>query len=325
MALCIFCQSRKIDSKEHVIGKWWIKNFPELMTPPPPGRINEYSNVIHTRDESGGIITQKGPIGSAPLLPSATFRVVCETCNNGWMSQIDNAMKEFITSFLNGAPKPITSEQIRTIENWMFLRGCLQEEAVRKKNVLMRLEETGLVNEPDAQAQKEVDRYQDAIRFSFQDNRDKPRGLKTYLMRESVRTRSRLSFVYSPDIRVKLGKDRRADYISYSDQRYFIFSFAGAVLLQTNIKPVNEVLSEIHPYNMVELDQTRNEMPAVYGALDSHDLDHRCVLALRRNGIAAFSSLEANQSARSSVSNFMSTQGMELRLLGLMRFDQDFR
>lgn len=78
---CILCGQRKPGSMEDVIPRW----------------VRKHLGI------TGDVTTRVGDNGQQrvdPLLSVLLRRVVCEDCNNGWMSQLEEKVKPFLGPML---------------------------------------------------------------------------------------------------------------------------------------------------------------------------------------------------------------------------------
>lgn len=83
---CIFCGSEDL-SEEHLIADWVFRAFARSRNPGPLFRgLMADGNQLHLE-------------GGDPIL---TARVVCQACNNGWMSGIDRAAAEALKPLIQG-------------------------------------------------------------------------------------------------------------------------------------------------------------------------------------------------------------------------------
>jgi hypothetical protein len=102
--ICIFCPN-KADSKEHVISDWMLKILPEA---------------------KDGKFTIKLPDGSFKTLnigkPLQKAGVVCERCNNNWMStKLETPMKAATEKLILDKHSKIFSDpECDAISKWMF-------------------------------------------------------------------------------------------------------------------------------------------------------------------------------------------------------------
>lgn len=101
---CVFCGSAAKLSKEHVFGAWlnriWVSRGPAQCR---VGPLNRSPNV---RD-----------IGQ-PF--SMTVRDVCEACNNGWLSRLEEAAKRSLSPLIHGKPNDISAVDQSTVATWAY-------------------------------------------------------------------------------------------------------------------------------------------------------------------------------------------------------------
>lgn len=124
---CIFCQEEKKLSKEHLWPNW-LNGYVEKC--PKDKYINEiYSGLPKnvpelekTLERSGNLLTLK-------------FRVVCEECNNGWMSDIEESVKPFFIATMNGENIEIDENTQRSISEWVVLKSMVAEQSDGKTQV----------------------------------------------------------------------------------------------------------------------------------------------------------------------------------------------
>jgi hypothetical protein len=111
--VCAFCSS-KVDSAEHLWSEWMTEIFQEACE--------------HTRIE--GIVRigrrrQRHPLQRVSL----TSAVVCQGCNNGWMSRLESPMKSCLQTLLSGIDslallRPLPLEPVR---QWLYLKALVMD------------------------------------------------------------------------------------------------------------------------------------------------------------------------------------------------------
>jgi hypothetical protein len=105
---CIFCGGGPL-SKEHIWADWLREFLPHLDTSSRHG-------VTHRDGRYGyGKLHRPGDVRSQRL------RVVCETCNNGWMSRIQNDAKPIIANLLQHGMIATDPESLRTLASWAVM------------------------------------------------------------------------------------------------------------------------------------------------------------------------------------------------------------
>ena len=108
---CIFCGGSQV-SKEHIFAKWMKEFLP-----------SEFPKTRH-------IATFNSRFAS-PTEPKITFRngtprsqklrVVCEKCNNGWMSQLQQETKPILLPFLRGEWNELETETRVVLASWVTM------------------------------------------------------------------------------------------------------------------------------------------------------------------------------------------------------------
>ncbi|MEM5564649.1 hypothetical protein WNY78_06020 [Psychroserpens sp. AS72] len=124
MANCIFCNCKKV-SKEHLWGKWWTEYYP----PSKKSMLIRDDHTITKRDSNNEVIEEKGQFSNVGNSMTKTTKVVCENCNNTWMSQIENDMKKAFHSIYIKKKETISTNSELSIRKWMYLKYCLIDRA----------------------------------------------------------------------------------------------------------------------------------------------------------------------------------------------------
>ena len=116
MAVCIFCGGRPI-SKEHTWAKWLRQYVPMSAT--------DHNESLATI----GIATIRQRIARRRSgdLRRRGVKCVCEQCNNGWMSAMQNVNKEVLVSLATGKSTLITVEQQINLAAWIAIFATCSE------------------------------------------------------------------------------------------------------------------------------------------------------------------------------------------------------
>lgn len=134
MRACIFCKmllTRENRSKEHVIARWIISalNYAKepfygrtLTYPNHPSVLNEASDVINEREQS---------------IESLVLGNVCVTCNNGWMSALEVAVRPILEKLWNGtSPRILSRDTCDTLARWTFKTAATANYACDYKKII---------------------------------------------------------------------------------------------------------------------------------------------------------------------------------------------
>lgn len=133
---CIFCQRHGNMSKEHFWSDWMAQLFPSEALPAHHEFVSVKSRKIisvyeNTLTRQGGAITKK-------------LRVVCQTCNNGWMSRLEDDVKPFLTPLIRGEPIILDLEQQRTLAEWITLKMMVAEFNIPAEVVIPQIDRDAL-------------------------------------------------------------------------------------------------------------------------------------------------------------------------------------
>jgi hypothetical protein len=111
---CIFCGGAPL-SREHVVPEWFRKlvGISEVR----PGSVTH-----HTPGDATEIDFEAIPV-------SRTARVVCERCNNGWMSQLEQQARIILTPLLQGQSGQLSEKDLDLLARWAFKTACVIDAA----------------------------------------------------------------------------------------------------------------------------------------------------------------------------------------------------
>ena len=123
--LCIFCGGTPI-SKEHIYADW-MRDY--LI----PFESTSHRVTFSSRNAASGkmqlIRDENGPNALKGDHRARGMRVVCQGCNNGWMSQIQSCAKPTLLPLLQGKRYVPNREQQRRIAAWAVMFTMVYEFA----------------------------------------------------------------------------------------------------------------------------------------------------------------------------------------------------
>ena len=105
---CLSCgQTNAPESGEHVFSKWLLKYLDALRAP-----ISHFRYQVTARNESHVTSHLK-----QVRLNSFQLRSICQPCNSGWMSRLENDAKPIVIGLMERTLKPgkLDSEQRRVL------------------------------------------------------------------------------------------------------------------------------------------------------------------------------------------------------------------
>lgn len=120
---CIFC-GKKADSKEHIFAQWLHPYLPIDKT-----RVN-FKSLSELMLPDGTRSTEKVRSGDPH---SVTARVVCESCNNGWMSRLQTSAKPVVLPLVTGADARLFRNDLKNLVAWCAMFVMLAEWASKDR------------------------------------------------------------------------------------------------------------------------------------------------------------------------------------------------
>lgn len=116
---CIFCQGGNL-SREHIWPQWASEHLPNFPQESHEEKVYSFTQKTKLtgkpkhRKTNGRIWTKK-------------IKVVCKTCNETWMSQIEEKAKAIILPIMTGQDHQITQDGCLIISQWMTLKVMIAE------------------------------------------------------------------------------------------------------------------------------------------------------------------------------------------------------
>lgn len=110
--LCLFCPNLA-DSREHLWSSW----MNEVLPTKAPG------STTYTLDREG----EDSKSWLSPKPATHTVKVVCETCNTGWMSKIEARAKPIMVPLLRGEERELHKADQEALAAWAYLKTVIAE------------------------------------------------------------------------------------------------------------------------------------------------------------------------------------------------------
>ena len=117
---CVLCNERGPSADEDVLARWLAKALAAKGTPP-------YFDLTIEMDEGAAHTSAIRRVGGLPLpwkLPE-----VCESCNNGWMSQLEQAMTHAGKRLVEGKHYLLSPFEQTIVATWMTKTALLYDVA----------------------------------------------------------------------------------------------------------------------------------------------------------------------------------------------------
>lgn len=119
---CIFCGGGNL-SKEHFWPEWAAPLLPSY--PINQHVEHSFTSVDKRRRDTLAIRNKPGNAWTKKL------RVVCEVCNNGWMSSLETSVQPLLTPLIKGERSTISEAHGLTIARWIALKALVAEHNIR--------------------------------------------------------------------------------------------------------------------------------------------------------------------------------------------------
>ncbi len=280
MATCMFCATRRADSKEHIFGKWWVKYDMEESFPLSSCFMNFTSRLTN----DGQFTRSRGPIGTAPKSYQASYKAVCSKCNNEWMSRIEQEMCETYEKCFCGNSRRLRATDRNAMIHWVFLKSCLQEKAIK-----LTLPSNVLPSDLRTSATEMMQKNQQLAWSKFFSNRETPSGLRTFLLRNGEERSARINMMVRPHL-VVLG-----DYCEYIDQRLIIIGKCDFCAVQTNVPEIIRLLENFPIGLSATLDGKFPSVLIPRELISAEELDFLLVSEMNRNGSSFYPPLSMSR------------------------------
>lgn len=120
---CIFCGGTKM-TREHIWPEWAAERAAHV------GALQHRSHGHLIGSDPFDRVYEQMPY-------QQKARVVCQACNTGWMSQLENAAKPYFETMLHGRGRVIHEQAQRTLSAWAF-KTCtvFVESQAKDKSVI---------------------------------------------------------------------------------------------------------------------------------------------------------------------------------------------
>ena len=123
---CTYCGAVAKLSREHMIPRWLHSYLPP---------VSDTSSVVaFTNGKDGGEKIESG------IAYQQTFRNVCRKCNSGWMSTLQNEVRDVVIDLVGGECQSLTTAQQLAVSRWLAMTAIsVQHQGLKKGNHLKRV------------------------------------------------------------------------------------------------------------------------------------------------------------------------------------------
>jgi hypothetical protein len=141
---CIFC-GRSGLSKEHVFPDWMREIFPRSSTDTHTHGSMDYGHLpIVGQNPLVSQRTRQGQAGTRKV------RVVCRTCNGGWLSRMEKSTQPVLKDLLQGHSFSFTDEQREALARWITRTVMTAEFLDQHGATITQAERSAFFTSPNA-------------------------------------------------------------------------------------------------------------------------------------------------------------------------------
>jgi hypothetical protein len=135
---CIFCGRKGKKSKEHIWPVWMHKHLPLI----GDGENISEVNTFRWKEQIGSKKqTRQGHLTTKKL------RVVCQICNNSWMSELEGEVKPILIKVLGRETIELYAKEQEILARWIAMKAIIGEHSEKETHItpsedrrLLRLE-----------------------------------------------------------------------------------------------------------------------------------------------------------------------------------------
>lgn len=135
---CVFCETNNANSREHFYSEW----MHDLL---PIGPQGTYTGEIIDEHPKTREVTRHDKRVKPGELYTKKMKVVCKTCNNEWMSGIEEAVKPLLASFIKGDAITLDADQLKLVAQWATLKTMVCEHDNRGTEVTPQTDRTAFM------------------------------------------------------------------------------------------------------------------------------------------------------------------------------------
>lgn len=123
---CIFCGGEGKLSKEHIWPVW----MHEYLYRQGDGGHSRGSNTFYDKKKvDSNIFKRQGHLSTIRI------RAVCQSCNSGWMNELEQEVRPILEKILNSEEILISKEQQQVLSRWIAVKSIVGEFAEKEINV----------------------------------------------------------------------------------------------------------------------------------------------------------------------------------------------
>jgi len=137
---CIFCEANNANSREHFYSEW----MHDLLPLGPQGSYT--GEIIDEHPKTRQVSRHEKRIKPGELY-TKKMKVVCGTCNNEWMSGVEEAVKPLLVPIIMGEAITLNAGQLKLVAQWASLKTIVCEHDNRGTEITPQADRTAFMAE----------------------------------------------------------------------------------------------------------------------------------------------------------------------------------
>jgi hypothetical protein len=137
---CIFCGKNHKDGREHRLSREDI--WPIWLAKYIPKELKSYHSASVSINKDGSRETIERKIGGDPR--SRKITLVCQKCNNGWMSRLQQTAKDLLLPLITGNAVVMGTQQQNLIAKWCAMSTMTADFINPEKQAISQGDRTSL-------------------------------------------------------------------------------------------------------------------------------------------------------------------------------------
>jgi hypothetical protein len=137
---CIFCAINNANSREHFYSEW----MHDLL---PNGPEGTYSGEFIDRHPKTKAVNRHDRRTKPGELYTKKMKVVCQSCNNEWMSGLETAVRPLLTPIIQGELLTLDAKDLEIIARWATLKAIVIEHGTSRTEVTPQEDRTAFKND----------------------------------------------------------------------------------------------------------------------------------------------------------------------------------
>jgi hypothetical protein len=138
---CIFCGQGNL-TKEHFWPEWASSLLPQFP-------VKEHEEHLHTYIMKTVLVKLPEVTSRQGAVSTKKIRVVCKSCNSGWMSGLETAVRPILTPLILAQPGPMSSDAAATLAQWIAMKVMVSEHNQRDQWVTPQAERAAFMTTRD--------------------------------------------------------------------------------------------------------------------------------------------------------------------------------